>query len=185
MGTYNKPALVAIAGSALATSLAVGISFGPSTFAAFTDNAVSTGNSATAGTLAIDVVDGAGNATTAARVVVTNASPSMATRQYTLSLKNSGSLDASLRVKAANLLASTHSLDDVLQVQVANQLGTTVYTGKIDALDFAVENLPAYATSIYTIRVTWPDDELVDDNPYQGASLTFDLTADASVIAGQ
>lgn len=185
MGIYNKGAVLAIAGSALASAIVVGASFAPSTLAAFTDTGASIGNSATAGTLNIDVVDNAGNVTSAARVAVTNASPAMATRAYTLSLKNSGSLDASLRVKAANLLPSGQSLDDVLKVQVIDQLGTTVYAGSVSALDFAKENLPASTTSIYTIKVTWPDDPAVDDNPYQGASLTFDLTADASVIAGQ
>ena len=185
MGTYNKGAVLAIAGSALASTIAVGVSFAPSTFAAFTDTTTSSANSASAGTLNIDVVDNAGNVTSAARVVVENASPSMATRFSTLSVRNGGSLAASMRIHAANLLAGEHSLDDVLKVQVLDQLGETVYTGKVSGLDFTLASLPANTTTIYTIKVTWPDLAEVDDNPYQGASLTFDLTADASAIAGQ
>lgn len=185
MGTYNKGAVLAIAGSALASAIAVGASFAPSTLAAFTDTGASIGNSATAGTLSIDVVDNAGNVTSAARVAVTNASPAMATQAFTLSLRNSGSLASSLRVKSSNLNAVGSSLDDVLKVQVFDQLNALAYEGKVSSLDFTLANLPASTTSIYTIKVTWPDDPAVDDNPYQGASLTFDLTADASVIAGQ
>lgn len=182
---HNKGAVIAIASSALFSTVAVGATFAPSTMAAFSDTTVSTANTAEAGTLNIDVVDGQGNATSAARVAVENASPSMAGRSYTLSLKNSGSLDASMRVHTVNLLASEHDLNDVLQVQVLNQLNATVFSGKIADLDFTLANLPANASTIYTIKVTWPDEALVDDNPYMGATLTFDLTADASSIAGQ
>ena len=185
MGTYNKGAVIAIAGSALVSAIAVGASFAPSTFAAFTDTTTSSANSATAGTLNIDIVDNAGNVTSAARVVVSNASPSMATRTNTLSVRNDGSLAASLRIHSLNLLAGAKSLDDVLKVQVLDQLGETVYTGAVSGLDFTLPNIAASATANYTIKVTWPDDPAVDDNPYQGASLSFDLTADASVIAGQ
>ena len=72
---YNKGAVFAIASSALFSSVAIGATFAPSTLAAFTDTTASTANSAAAGTLNIDVVDGAGNASSAARVTVTNASP--------------------------------------------------------------------------------------------------------------
>ncbi len=132
---YNKGAVFAIASSALFSSVAIGATFAPSTLAAFTDTTASTANSAAAGTLNIDVVDGAGKPSSASRVTVTNAAPDMAVRQYTLSLKNSGSLDASMRLHVANLVASEHNLDDVLQVQVLNQLNATVYTGKISNLD--------------------------------------------------
>ena len=182
---YNKSAILAIASSALVSSVAVGTAFAPSTLAAFTDTTASTANTAAAGTLNIDVVDGSGNASSAARITVTNASPSMATRTYTLSLKNSGTLDASMRLQAANLIASSHNLNDVLKVQVYDQLSVNVFTGKIADLDFTLANLPANSSTIYTIKVTWPDDAAVDDNPYMGATLTFDLTADASSIAGQ
>ena len=182
---YNKGAVIAIASSALFSSVAVGATFAPSTMAAFTDTSSSTANSAAAGTLNIDVVDSQGNVTSAARVNVTNASPSMATRQYTLNLRNSGTLDASMRIHSANLISTTQNLNDVLKVQVFNQLNNSVFTGKISDLDFVLENLPANASTIYTIKVTWPDEVAVDDNPYMGATLTFDLTADASSIAGQ
>lgn len=182
---YNKRALFAITSSALFSSLAVGATFAPSTLAAFTDTTASTANSVTAGTLNIDVVDGGGNASSAARVTVTNASPSMATRTYTLTLKNSGSLDAALRVKTANLIASSPSLNDVLKIQVLDQLNATVYTGKVADLDFSLATMPANSTAYYSIRITWPDEALVEDNPYMGATLTFDITADASSLAGQ
>ena len=182
---YNKRAALAIASTALFSSVAVGATFAPSTLAAFTDTTASTANSAVAGTLNIDVVDGAGNASSAARVTVENASPSMALRSYSLNLKNSGSLAASLRVHSANVTASVHNLNDVLKVQVIDADGTVVFTGKVADLDFTLANLPANASTIYTIKVTWPDDAAVDDNPYMGATLNFDLTADASSIAGQ
>ena len=183
---YNKGALLAVASSALITSVAVGGTFAPSTLAAFTDTSVSTANTAEAGTLSIDVVDNQGNVTSAARVAVENASPAMLTRSYTLTLKNSGSLDSSLRVRSTNLLASEANLDDVLNVQVVDTVKSEiVYTGKISALDFTLNNLPSTSTAGYTIKVTWPDDVAVDDNPYMGATLSFDLTADASSVAGQ
>lgn len=182
---YHKGAMLAIAGSALVSTIAVGATFAPGTLAAFTDDATSVGNSATAGTMHIDVVDNAGNVTNAATVQLTNASPNMKTRSYTLSVKNSGSLAASLRVRATNVVASENSLNDVLQVQVMDQLGESVFLGKVSDIDFSLVNLPGTATAGYTIKVTWPDLPGVDDNPYQGATLSFDLVADASVIAGQ
>ena len=182
---YNKGAVFAIASSALFSSVAIGATFAPSTLAAFTDTTASTANSAAAGTLNIDVVDGAGKPSSASRVTVTNAAPDMATKAYSLTLKNSGTLDASMRVHIANLVASEHNLDDVLKIQVLDQLNSIVYTGKISNLDFTLANLPANASTIYTLKVTWPDEALVDDNPYMGATLNFDLTADASSIAGQ
>ena len=182
---YNKGALLAVASSALITSVAVGGTFAPSTLAAFTDTSVSTANTAEAGTLSIDVVDNQGNVTSAARVAVENASPAMMTRTYSLALKNSGSLDSSLRVRSTNLLASESNLDEVLKVQVADSNNEIVYTGKISELDFALMNLPASSSAAFTIKVTWPDDVAVDDNPYMGATLSFDLTADASSVAGQ
>ena len=185
MSRYNKGAVLAIAGSALVSTVAVGATFAPSTMAAFTDNATSTSNTASAGTMHIDVVDNAGNVTSAARVNVANASPLMRVQTSTLSLKNGGSLAASMRVRSTDLLASDANLNDVLKVQIFDQLNSLVYEGKIADIDFTQPNLAATATTIYTIKVTWPDDPNVDDNPYQGATLTFDLTADASVIAGQ
>ena len=105
-------------------------------------------------------------------------------RGYTLNLKNSGTLDAAMRIHTANLVASEHNLNDVLKVQVYDQLNNNVFSGKIADLDFTLANLPANASTIYTLKVTWPDEALVDDNPYMGATLNFDLTADASSIAG-
>ena len=186
MRKYNRAAVLAIAGSALVSTVAVGASFAPSTMAAFTDTTSSTANSAAAGTMQIDIVDNGGAVKTNAVIAVSNASPTMAPQQGTLSLKNSGSLAASMRVKAVNLMSSPgSSLDDVLKVVVTNQLNEVVYDGKISELSFLQSNVPAMSTSIYTLKITWPDDPAVDDNPYQGATLTFDLTADASVIAGQ
>ncbi len=185
MRKYNRAAVLAIAGSALVSTVAVGASFAPSTMAAFTDTTSSAANSAAAGTLQIDIVDNGGAVKTNAVIAVTNASPTMATRSYPLSIKNSGTLDASTRVRSVNLIGSSPSLDDVLEVQVLNQLNQVVYTGKISGLTFDSALLPASSTAIYTLKITWPDDPAVDDNPYQGATLTFDLTADASVIAGQ
>ena len=182
---YNKGAVLAVASSALLSSVAVGATFAPSTLAAFTDTSVSTANTAEAGTLNIDVVDNQGNVTSAARVNVENASPAMATRVYTLSLKNSGSLNASMRVRSVNLFASEHNLNDVLKVQIFDSENTSVFTGKIADIDFLLANLPSSAVANYTIKVTWPDEVAVDDNPYMGATLSFDLTADASSIAGQ
>ena len=181
----HKGALLAIAGSALVSTLTVGATFAPSTLAAFTDTAASSGNSVSAGTMQIDVVDNGGTVTSAARVSVANASPAMAVRQSSLSVRNSGSLAASLRVHAANLVTTGANLDDVLKVEVTDDAGAVVYSGKVATLDFQVLNVPANTTGIYTLKLTWPDDPTVDDNPYQGATMAFDLTADASVIAGQ
>ena len=184
MGQYLKGTVVAIAGSALASAVAVGATLAPTTFAAFSDTTVAAANTAQAGTLQVDVVDNAGVVTQTPRITIQNAAPSMATRQSTLNIKNNGSLNASLRVTSANLAPVGENLDDVLIVNVVNAANEVVYTGKLSALDFSVLNLPATATETFTIKITWPD-TAVDDNPYQGASLTFDLTADASSIAGQ
>ncbi len=182
---HHKGAIIAIAGSALASTLAVGATFAPSTLAAFTDTTTSTGNTATAGTMQIDVVDNSGTVTSAATVSVTNASPMMAAMTQTLNLRNSGTLDASMRVHSLIVSASNPSLNDVLKVDVTDSLGQSLYSGKVADLDFLVSNIPAATTYNYTVKVTWPDDLAVDDNPYQGATMSFDLTADASVIAGQ
>ena len=182
---YNKSAVMAVASSALLSSVAVGATFAPSTLAAFTDTSVSAANTAQAGTLNIDVVDNQGNVTSAARVAVENASPAMATRSSTLSIRNSGTLDAAMRVRSTNLVTSLANLNDVLKVQVFNINNESVFSGKISDLDFTLANIPANSSTVYTIRVTWPDDAGVDDNPYMGATLSFDLTADASSIAGQ
>ena len=182
---YNKGAMMVVASSALLSSVAVGATFAPSTLAAFTDTSVSAANSAQAGTLNIDIVDNQGNATSAARVLLSNASPAMATRIYPLALQNSGSINASLRVRAANLIASSRNLNDVLKIQIFDMSNESVYVGKVADIDFQLANLPAGAVANYTIKITWPDEIAVDDNPYMGATLSFDLTADASSIAGQ
>ena len=182
---YNKSAVMAVASSALLSSVAVGATFAPSTLAAFTDTSVSTANSAQAGTLNIDVVDNQGNVTSAARVSVTNASPAMATRSSTLSIRNSGTLDAAMRIRSTNLVTSSSDLNDVLKVQVFDINNLSVFSGKISELAFTLATLPANSSTIYTVKVTWPDEVGVDDNPYMGATLSFDLTADASSIAGQ
>jgi len=182
---YNKGAVLAVASSALLSSVAVGATFAPSTLAAFTDTSMSTANTAEAGTLNIDVVDNQGNVTSAATISVTNASPLMAVRTYVLSLKNSGTLAASMRVKSANLVASSQNLNNVLKVQIYNASNENVFSGKISDLDFVLSRIESGENANYTIKVTWPDDVAVDDNPYMGATLSFDLTADASSIAGQ
>ena len=182
---YNKGAVMAIASSALLSSVAVGATFAPSTLAAFTDTSVSAANTAQAGTLNIDVVDNQGNVTSAARVSVTNASPAMAVRSYSLALRNSGTLNASMRVRSTNLVTSSSNLNDVLKVQVYDAENSNVFMGKISDLDFLLTRIGAGETANYTIKVTWPDEVGVDDNPYMGATLSFDLTADASSIAGQ
>lgn len=182
---YNKGAVLAVASSALFSSVVVGATFAPSTLAAFTDTSVSTANTAEAGTLNIDVVDNQGNVTSAARVAVENAAPAMATRIYTLALRNGGTLAASLRVRSTSLLASEHNLNEILKVQVYDNDGANIFSGKISDLDFLLSRLESGETANYTIKVTWPDDVAVDDNPYMGATLSFDLTADASSIAGQ
>ena len=182
---YNKGAMMVVASSALLSSVAVGATFAPSTLAAFTDTSVSAANSAQAGTLNIDIVDNQGNATSAARVLLSNASPAMAPRSYELALRNSGTLTASMRIRSTNLVSSTSSLNEVLQAQVYDSENSIVFTGKIGDLDFLLTRLPAGAVANYTIKITWPDEIAVDDNPYMGATLSFDLTADASSIAGQ
>ena len=184
MGQYMKGTVVAIAGSALASAIAVGATLAPTTFAAFSDTTVAAANTAHAGTLQVDVVDNAGVVTETPRITIDNASPNMAMRKSTLNIKNNGSLTASMRVTSKNLVPVGQNLDDVLMVNVTDVSGAIVYTGKLSTLDFSVDELPATVTATYTVKITWPDTP-ADDNPYQGASLTFDLTADASSIAGQ
>lgn len=184
MKKYNKGAVLAIAGSALVSTVAVGANFAPSTLAAFTDTTASSGNTAAAGTLNIAMLDDAGSVTNAATVAILNASPTMQTRTYPLRLVNQGTLAASMRVHSMNLDGTVPSLDDVLKVQILDQASNVVYTGKVSGIDFLQPNIGSASNATYTINVTWPDGGATD-NPYQGATMTFDLTADASVVAGQ
>lgn len=155
----------------------------PQTFAAFTSSTTVTGNSVAAGTVVVRLVDAGGVQLSSPIVAVTNAQPAMTTKTFTIRVKNGGSLPASVDVHTASLVDGTaNSLDDVLLATVKNAGGTTLYSGKVSGLSVLLSSLPAGETASLTLELTWPDLPGVDDNPYQDASLTFSISADASQL---
>ena len=156
----------------------------PQAIAAFTSTASSTLNRASAGTLSTIFVDGSGNVLTSPIIQVTNAAPNMATQTTTIRIKNVGSLPAQARLHTANLVsATTPSLNDVLLATVTDAQSHVLYSGNVSGLDTSFASLAAGTTTVLTLAITWPDLPQIDDNPYQDASLSFEVAVDASSIS--
>lgn len=146
-------------GLALATT-AVGASLvGAGTFALFTSEATNKGNTFTAGTLTIEDVTEGKLASQALNF--DNLAPGDE-GDLTLTVKNSGSLDAWVK------------LDD------AKSTGTgDLFSGATPlklTLDSDVEKVAAGGTATFTIHYKLP---LEADNTYQGKTGTFDVVVDA------
>ena len=173
------PALLTLG---IAASCAFALS-APSVFAGFTSRSVTTNNSAVAGRLLVELVDANGNVSTAPVMSVTGAMPSMAARTSTIRFKNNGTLPASVIFHSNNVSATTSSnLDSVLVARVLDSNNNQLYSGSLSGLSVNFASVAAGATVVLTLELTWPDLPAVDDNPYQDASLSFELLADASTI---
>lgn len=157
---------------------------GPQVFAEFTSTSVNQNNSADAGTLDVDLVDASGQVFTTPIVTIANAMPGMSTKTSTIRLKNNGSLPASVRLHSANLVPlTTANLNSVLVVKVLDGSSNQLYSGTLSGLTLNLASIAAGSTTTLTMEITWPDLPAVDDNPYQDASLTFEIAADAASIA--
>jgi hypothetical protein len=58
-----------------------------------------------------------------------------------------------------------------------------VYSGSIADIDVPLESLASDSISTFSLSITWPDMVAVDDNPYQDASMQFEIVIDASSIS--
>lgn len=188
MSLSDSPRMFKKAGPALFTvGLAASCAFAlsaPSVFAGFTSRATTTSNTATAGRLKVEMVDAAGVVSATPVVSITGAMPGMTARTSTIRFKNSGSLPAAVLLRSNNVAASTaNSLDTVLVARVLDTNNNQLYSGSLSALSVNFASVAAGATVSLTLEITWPDLPAVDDNPFQDASLTFELLADASSIA--
>lgn len=154
----------------------------PQAFGQFTSTSTVTGNEVHAGTLQVQLVDASGNPLAGPIVSVADAMPAMATKTYSVRLRNSGSLPAAVELHSSNLVDGTaNSLNDVLVATVKNG-ATTLYTGNVAGISAQLSSIAAGTTATLTLELTWPDLPAVDDNPYQDAVLTFALVADASQL---
>jgi len=172
--------------AALSIAIAAGGAFAitaPHAFADFTSTSNVTNNTAAAGRLQVQIVDATGTELTAPIMTVSGAMPAMTAKTSTVRFKNSGSLPAQVRLHSQNVTSATAgNLDNVLNARVLE--GTTVlYTGTLSGLTHTFASVAAGSTTTLTLEITWPDLPTVDDNPYQDASLSFELVADASSIA--
>ena len=166
----------------IAASCAFALS-APSVFAGFTSSSTTSNNTATAGRLQVELVDANGAVSASPVVSVTGAMPSMTARTSTIRFKNNGTLPAAVLLHSNNLSASNvNTLDNVLVARVLDSNNNQLYSGTLSGLSINFASVAAGSTVVLTLELTWPDLPAVDDNPYQDASLTFELLADASSI---
>ncbi|MEN9692688.1 MAG: hypothetical protein RLZZ330_332 [Actinomycetota bacterium] len=180
MKNQSKSMSIAIASIAVAGVFALTV---PGTFAQFTSQASSQGNAATAGTLAVQLVDSNGQATTSPVINIANAQPSMAGQTSTIRIANTGTLASDIRLYVTNLENSAANLDNVLQLTIKNSDDEVLYQGSISNLDLTISQLQAESTKVLSATVAWPDLVNVDDNPYQGATLSFEFAVDSASIS--
>jgi hypothetical protein len=154
----------------------------PQTFAAFTATTAISANTATAGTVGIQIVDSAGAVLTSPVFSIQDAYPAMPAQVSTIRLSNTGSLASAIELFAANLTPSNANLDDVLVLEVLDSDSTQLYLGKISDFNILLSSIPAESLEVLTLRITWPDLVAVNDNPYQAATLSFELAADSESI---
>ncbi len=188
MSLSQSPHILKKAGPALFTvGIAASCAFAlsaPSVFAGFTSRATTTSNTAVAGRLRVEMVDAAGVVSSTPIVSITGAMPAMTARTSTIRFKNNGTLPATVLLHTNNVSSSTaNSLDTVLVARVLDSNNNQLYSGSLSGLSVNFASVAAGATVTLTLEITWPDVPTVDDNPFQDASLTFELLADASSIA--
>lgn len=180
MRAQTKSMSIGIASIAVAAAFAISV---PGTFAQFTSQATSQGNAASAGTLAVQLVDENGQTTTSPVINIANAQPSMANQTSTIRIANTGTLSSDVRLYVTNLENSAANLDNVLQLTIKNVDNDILYQGSISNLDLTIAELQAGSTKVFSATVAWPDLVNVDDNPYQGAALSFEFAVDSASIA--
>lgn len=169
---------------ATAAAITVFLATVPTAVAQFTSSAALTSNSADAGTLQTVFVDGNGLVLNSPAITISNAYPAMTAQTSTIRIKNLGSLPATARLHVANIVDVTAaSLNDVLVATIKDSSNTTVYSGSIADIDVPLESLASDSISTFSLSITWPDMVAVDDNPYQDASMQFEIVIDASSIS--
>ena len=177
MKTQTKSISMVLASVAVAGVFAYTI---PTTFAEFTAQSSLQNNSATAGTLGVQLVDADGVASTTPVISIANAQPGMANQVSTIRIANTGTISSDVRLFVKNITSSANNLNDVLNIQVKDAQQNTLYSGTISSLDINILKLAAGATKELTAVVNWPDLVSVDDNPYQAATLNFELAVDSA-----
>ena len=194
----NKSTKRALVSSVMALFLCFAMLLG-TTYAWFTDVAVSEGNKITAGTLDVELYQWT-NADTATAISESKApvfdadilwEPGYTSVVY-LSIKNNGTLALKYKVAIEVTSASTHNLAEVMEydftpsttakygyvnswsgngTEFANKLGTNEITAEDTVLNPGEENF--FALSIHMLEEA--------ENKYMGEDITFDIR----VIAGQ
>lgn len=154
----------------------------PQTFAAFTATTAVSSNTARAGTVGIQIVDSAGTVLTSPIFSIQDAYPDMPAQVSTIRLSNTGSLASAVQLFSRNLTPSAANLNDVLKLEVLDSNATQLFIGKISDFDILLASLPPGTLKVLTLRITWPDLVAVNDNPYQAATLSFELAADSESI---
>lgn len=154
----------------------------PQTFAAFTATTAISSNTATAGSVGIQIVDGGGAVLTSPIFSIQDAYPDMPAQVSTIRLSNTGSLASAVELFSRNLTPSSANLDDVLRLEVLDSDSTQLFVGKISDFNVVLASQPPGSLKVLTLRITWPDLAGVNDNPYQAATLSFELAADSESI---
>lgn len=171
--------------SAILASLAVAAVFAytvPTTYAQFTTQTSSQNNELEAGTLGVEIVDSNGLVSSDPIINVVNAQPGMANQVSAIRIANTGTLATDIRLYTKNLIASANSLNDVLNIELKNSNNETLYNGSIANLDVNFSAVQPGSTEILSADVSWPDLVTVDDNPYQGATLSFEFSVDSASV---
>lgn len=134
------------------------------------------------GPLNVSFADQSGAPRSGPYIEVTGAAPGMRATTAVVRVVNTGKQDAMFRLAAKNLRPTgRRSLDDVLEATVSDASpGPSIYRGRLSTL--AAEPAAPLApgeSKAYVVSLTWPDTP-ADDNPYQGAALSFDLDISAT-----
>jgi hypothetical protein len=179
MKIQSKSLSITVASLAVAAVFAYTI---PNTFAQFTSQTKSRNNSLTAGTLGVKLIDADGNESSTPVINIVNAQPAMANQTSTIRIANTGSLNTDTRLYTTNVSASANNLNDVLTITLKDSQNITLYSGSISGLNVNFASLAPSTTKVLTAVVSWPDLVAVDDNPYQGANLSFEFAVDSASV---
>jgi hypothetical protein len=177
---YQKKLMSLVSSFSLAAAGAFALS-APSVFADFTSVSTVSDNSVSAGTVEVELVTSAGLLQTEPILAITDASPGMTAQTSSIRIKNNGTMAAAFELTAENLTFSSGAdLNDVLRIVIRDQSNQVLYSGSISNLSVEIPSLAAGSTLTWGVSVDWPDLAQVDDNPYQGAALTFAFQVSAS-----
>ena len=177
----NQLKSITLVSSLSFVALATFVGATPGVVADFTSTSAVDSNQVSAGTVQVEIVDSNGGVRTTPFFSVINAAPEMLAQTSTILIKNNGSLAASLRFTATDLMNATSAdLNEVLRVVIKDSDNQILYTGAIADLSIEVGNLAASETLTWQMTIDWPDLANVDDNPYQASAISFALQVDAS-----